>query len=307
MHAELFVPDRCHRFESECKSCIMMIRCPSQACRQRKRMFLTLLPDQRLLPYVRGYWFVHDWDGAYAGRPITTAPHPGAVLSVNFGRPNEMDGGQIIPRAALLGIQTVARQWKAFPETYFVMAMLSVRGLVRLFPTTGNDTSDRLLHLSDLIGDRAANAFRVDLTSAWEPQYVCSQLDRWLLKRLDDTKLPSELPRLIAACSALRTGQSVDAAASLISLGRRQMNRWFHLHLGISANELSDLERLEASVRAVQQRNGDPLARYSDQAHQIRSWRKRLPFTPGFYRKSSPSEMATSFGSSGPEAPSFYL
>jgi AraC-like DNA-binding protein len=270
-------------------------------------MYLSILPTQALRPYVHGYWFVHDWDGAYVGRPINTAPHPGAVLSVNFGRPNEMDGRQIIPKAALLGIQTVARRWRAFPETYFVMAMLSVRGLVRLFPATGKGTTDRLSDLSDLIGDGSAHSLRLDLTSAWEPERICRQLDRWLLRRLETTKLPLELPRLVEAYRSLRIGKSVDKTASLIGLSRRQMNRWFHLHLCISPNQLRDLDRLDASVRAVQQGKGDPLALYSDQSHQIRNWRKRLALTPGSYRQESPSEMALLFGSSKPDAPSFYL
>ena len=64
-------------------------------------MFLVLHPSPLLAPYVQGYWFVEDLEGAYAGTSISTTPHPGAVLSVNFGRPNAMEGGPIVPRVSL--------------------------------------------------------------------------------------------------------------------------------------------------------------------------------------------------------------
>jgi AraC-like DNA-binding protein len=68
-----------------------------------------------------------------------------------------------------------------------------------------------------------------------------------------------------------------------------------------------DIERLHSSVRAVQRGEADVMAGYSDQSHQIRSWRKRLDVTPDSYRRSVRSPMVASFGRSCEEAPSFYL
>jgi hypothetical protein len=64
-------------------------------------------------------------------------------------------------------------------------------------------------------------------------------------------------------------------------MNRRQLHRLFHRHLGIGPKLLADLERLHSSLRGVQTRYGDPLAGFSDQAHQIRNWRRRLGVTPG--------------------------
>jgi hypothetical protein len=87
-------------------------------------MLLSLKSAPSLQPFVLGYWFVKDWAGEYEGHPIETAPHPGAVLSVNIGRPNATGDGQLAPPVSLLGLQTSARKWRSWSETYFVMAML---------------------------------------------------------------------------------------------------------------------------------------------------------------------------------------
>jgi AraC-like DNA-binding protein len=270
-------------------------------------VFLACRPDPRLAPYVLGYWFVEDLRGEHEGRPIRTAPHPGAVLSVNFGRPNAMEGGPLVPRASLLGVQTVGRGWRSWSGTYFVMAMLTAPGLARLFPASGDASADALLDLGGLLGDGPARALGDDLGAAWRPRRVRERLDRWLLARLDSVAPPPELPRLAAACDLLRAGRRVDAAAASVGVTRRQLGRWFRGHLGVGPKRLADLERLHASLRAVQRGRGDPLAGFSDQAHQIRTWRARLGVSPGAYARGVPSPMAGHFGASGEEAPAFYL
>ncbi len=270
-------------------------------------MFQVVPPAPALSPYVAGYWFVQDLPGAYEGQPIQTSPHPGAVLSFNFGRPNAMVGGPLVPSASLLGVQTEARRWRSWADTYFVMAMLTVRGLVRLFPATGSGTSDRLIELAAVIGSAAATTAHLDIEAGWSPAVVRHRLDAWLLERLERTRAPAELARLCLAHERLRGGHSVAAAAAAAAVSRRQLGRWCRTHLGIGPKRLMDLERLQSSVRAVQRGRGDPVEGYSDQAHQVRTWRRHLGTTPGAYRRSAPSALASHFGASGEQAPAFYL
>ncbi|EYS86834.1 transcriptional regulator [Cupriavidus sp. SK-4] len=270
-------------------------------------MFEVIAPCAALAPYVNGYWFVQDLAGVYAGRRIMTCPYPGAVLSVNFGRPNAMEGGPTVPQVSLLGFQSTSRQWRSWPDTYFVMAMLSGAGLARLFPGVGPDCKDRLLDLAGYLGDGAAHALSADLSAAWTPARIACQLDAWLLRRMTAIRPPAELAAISGAHALLRQGRQVQEVASLTAVNRRQLNRWFERHLGLGPKQLMDLERLQSSIQAVQRGEGDALSGYSDQPHQIRSWRRRLAQTPGDYARNGPSPLAEYFGRLPDDAPAFYL
>ena len=54
-------------------------------------------PSPPLSPFVDGYLCVRDLGGNYCGRPIRTTPRPGAVLTVNLGRPNWTADGAATP------------------------------------------------------------------------------------------------------------------------------------------------------------------------------------------------------------------
>lgn len=271
-------------------------------------MFLVQPPAPALAPFVAGYWFVQDLAGEHEGRPIRTSPHPGAVLSVNIGRPNAVEDGPLVPRASLLGVQTAARKWRSWSDTYFVMAMLTVRGLARLFPHSGLGSVDTLLDLGAITGDAAPRALAADVSAAWQPAVIAGLLDRWLLARLAAVEPAPGLARFAAATDVLRAGGTVEDAARHAEVTRRQLHRWCCRHLGLGPKQLMDLERLQASLQAVQSERGDPLAGFSDQAHQIRAWRRRLGETPGAYARQPRSPMAAYFGAGAPQAtPVFYL
>lgn len=270
-------------------------------------MFLSVPPHHALRPYVQGYWFIEDLPGRYQGRPIQTGAHPGAVLTVNMGHPNATEDGAWVPRVSLLGPQTRARGWRSCAETSFVMVMMTVRGLARVAPGAGAACCDTLVDLGAIVGDPLTRSLAGDLDVTWRPPEVAARLDRWLARRIEAVPAPPELSRLCAARELLRAGHPVSAVATRIGVSRRQLCRWFHRHTGIGPKQLADLDRLQASLGAVQHRRGDPLAGYSDQAHQIRGWRRRLLVTPGAYARGSLSPMASYFGSSAADAPAFYL
>ena len=247
----------------------------------------TLSPAAALAPFVTGYWVIEDLAGAHAGRPITTAPHAGAVLTVHLGRPNTGEFAAA-PRASLLGVQSRARTWWSSRETAFVMCMFSVPGLARLLPGAGA-SGDDLLELGGLLGDAAVRGLADALGC----------LDRWLLARLAARRPTPGLARHVAAYHALRRTGRVDAAAAAAQLSARQLERWFALHVGHGPKQLLGLDRVQASLRAAQRGAADPRAGFSDQAHQIRSWRRHLGVTPGRYAR---SQLAEHFADSAPLA-----
>ena len=257
-------------------------------------MFLARAPAPGLRGLVIGYWFLEDLLGAHAGAPIWTSPSPGAALTIHFGSPNATADGNPVPRASLLGLQTRARSWRSGPETAFVMVMLTVPGLARLFPETGLGTRDDLLDLGAVAGDHVAMRLVDGLVAAWQPARVAVELDRWLLARLDNRRA-FDSPRFAAAYAQLRLHGRVDAAAAAVGVSTRQLQRWALAYSGLTPKQLFDLERLHASLNAVQTGRGDPSSGYSDQAHQIRSWKRRLGTTPGQYARTRPSLMAAHF------------
>lgn len=271
-------------------------------------MFITLSPDPQLASMVAAYWFIEDIQGEFAGQTIQTSPIPTAVLSINIGRPNTTEDGSLVPCASLLGLQSRARSWQSCAGTYFVMVLLTIPGLVRLFPNTGLASADRILDLGAITGDALASSLSRDVAAAFEPQCIAKLLDQWLTSRLASSKAVSELRRVNAAHNVLRCNGSVSDAAEAATVNRRQLHRWFLRHTGIGPKELADLERLQNSLRSSQLQRGDPDLGYSDQAHKIRSWRRRLGTTPGVYEKNGPSSVADHFKTdiSGAE-PAFYL
>lgn len=269
-------------------------------------LFSVLRPHPALGEWVSGYWFVQDLEGRHAGAPVRTAATPLAVLSVNLGRPNAT-GDQLVPRVSLLGVQTRARSWRSWEDTYFVMAMLSPAGLARLFPGAGAASSDALLDLGEAVGDALTSRLAAAVQAAWSRPRIAQCLDEWLLARMEAVAVRAELRRLLRAQLALDGCGSVEQAAAAAGVHRRQLHRWYTQHFGVGPRQMMELQRLQASVRTVQ-RGGDGADGYADQAHQIRSWRKRLELTPGAYARAAPSTMGARVRElQDAERPVFYL
>jgi len=252
-----------------------------------------IAPAAPLSRDVLGYWFVEDLAGVHAGSLVETAPHASAVLTVNMGQPNATSHGGTLPAASLLGPQTGARGWVPSSETYFVMVMMTLPGLCKLFPGTGPHGVDACLDLGALTGDGVAGRLVADVAAAWRPDRVASLLDAWLCDRLLDARAAGRVGRYGLACEALVRGLAPGQAAEAAGVPLRQLQRWTRQAIGIGPGQVRDLARLQASLRAVQLRRGDPVDGYSDQAHQIRSWKRRLGVTPAAYRRRPPSMMAT--------------
>jgi AraC-like DNA-binding protein len=260
-------------------------------------------PSPPLRPYVAGYWRVRDVVGAHRGRPIDTAPRPGAVLTVNIGRPNRSSDGALTPRASLLGVQTRARSWRSDVDTDFLMALLTPLGLARLFPGGAAEMANALIDLGAVVGDRAAGAL-LDSASA-RPDASATSLDAWLLARLGGCEATRSIALFDAASRELAGALRVSLAAESLGITRRHLSRVVNEHVGVGPKELSDLYRLDRSLKAVQA-GDDGGAGFSDQAHQIREWRRRLRVTPGRYARDGRSALADAFRAAEPSA-TYYL
>jgi AraC-like DNA-binding protein len=255
-----------------------------------EQMLALVKPSSRLLPYVDGYVFARDLLGEYSGRPIRTVPRPGAVLTVNLGRPNRTADGSATPAVSLLGVQTTARIWYSDEDTHLVMALLKPTGLARFAQAAGGEIADTFVDIGSLIGDRAASGLRDSMFST--PGGPVRALDAWLLTRILNERHGPDTRSAQAACKILSEVSRVDIAAERLGMSRRHLSRVISLHLGVSPKALIELYRLERSIGALQTRSGEAAKGYADQAHQIREWRRRLGITPGGYSREGCSTLA---------------
>lgn len=256
-------------------------------------------PSLPLRPYVSGYWRVCDIAGTHRGRPIDTAPRPGAVLTVNIGLPNRSSDGDLTPMISLLGVQTQARSWRSDVDTNFVMALLTPPGLARLFPGCASDVANSFVDIGSIVGDGAARNLQDDASA--RPDDLAASLDEWLLARLSVSDITRSIELFDAASHELACASRVSAAADTLGITRRHLSRLVSEHLGIGPKELLDLHRLDRSLRDVQAGH-EGGAGFSDQAHQIREWRRRLRTTPGRYARDGRSSLAEAFGAAEPAA-----
>ncbi|MCY1001436.1 helix-turn-helix domain-containing protein [Myxococcus sp. MISCRS1] len=262
--------------------------------------FLALAPHTTLSPQVLGYWFIEDLEGSYEGKPIRTTPTAAAVLTLNFGRPCGSEFSAGAPRASLLGVQSRPRSWSSGEGCSFVMVMLRPPGLARLFPSTGLESRDDLIELGGLLGDGPARRLCDDLAAAGTPRRVADRLDAWLLQRM---RMGGELERLERAWGTLARTSRVSTTARGMGVSTRQLERWFRAHVGCTPKQLLGLDRVQASLHATQTGQGDPLHGFSDQAHQIRQWRRYLGVTPGRYERRKWSILAEYFAQARDAAP----
>jgi AraC-like DNA-binding protein len=162
------------------------------------------------------------------------------------------------------------------------MAMMTPVGMARLFPGDGQHLATNLADLGAMIGDRDAGRL-LDVASHDDRRTIVRELDRWFGGRL--TAAQPDVERFAAAYAMLSRDGKIGAAAVHAGLSIRQLQRLSMAYVGISPKQIYEIQRLRASLVAVQLGRGDPLAGFADQSHQIRTWKKRLDLTPAAYAR----------------------
>jgi AraC-like DNA-binding protein len=183
------------------------------------------------------------------------------------------------------------------------MALLTPLGLARLFPGCAADVANSFVDLGSVVGDRAARNLLDDASA--RPDNLATTLDAWLLGRLTVFGATRSIELFDAAARELACASRVSIVADTLGITRRHLSRLVNEHLGVGPKELLDPHRLDRSLRAVQA-GYEGGAGFSDQAHQIREWRRRLRTTPGRYAHDRRSSLAEAFGNAEPSA-AYYL
>lgn len=252
-------------------------------------------PSARHVSLIRGYWCVEDWSGVHVGKPIITGPSAGSIVTVNVGLPNADAEGRPGPQVALSGLYTQVHQWQSCAETCFIMVMLSAQGLACLFPGFGRVSVDRVLDVRELLGNSVARQLELSVGIEQVVHGQVEQIERWIDRRLELRRSLQREESMQSAIRCLAGGESIDRVSKAVQVSRRTLYEWSVEHLGIGPKALSMLARLERSIAAVQSGKGDPICGYSDQAHQIRDWRRHLCQTPTRYRTQKQSHLAIEY------------
>ncbi|MEM1047799.1 MAG: helix-turn-helix domain-containing protein [Pseudomonadota bacterium] len=267
-------------------------------------------PAPALRRFISAYVVVDDRAGSLPHSPIQTAPMPFGALSVNFCERSRDGAGTRHPETAFLGLQTGVRHWVSGASTLFVMVLLTPAGIPRLFPRLGSETGNALCDLTDLWDRDGTERFRNAAAAMLDATPPDSPLDRWAHSRLADS--PSDRPALV---DALFLHGRPSAAASALDLSLRTFERQFQRDLGITPTELTNLERLQHSLKARHCSDGSAYGfdtaavhdGFSDQSHEIRHWRRYLGTSPGRYRNAGLSRAARAFRTGDPDGAVFYL
>ncbi len=269
-----------------------------------------LRPTPVLRRFISAYVIVDDRGGTLPHAPIQTAPMPFGALSVNFCERSRDGAGMRHPEIAFLGLQTGVRHWVSGASTLFVMVLLTPAGIARLFPRLGAQTGNALRDLADLWDRAQADRFRAAAAAILDPGMKGGPLDNWALAVLAD-RAPDRLPLV----EALYLHGQPSAAAAALDLSLRTFERRFRRDLGITPTDLTNLERLQHSLKARQVSKGTAPGigahavhdGFADQSHEIRHWRRYLGTSPGRYRTAGLSPAARSFKTADPDNAAFYL
>ncbi|RVU38126.1 AraC family transcriptional regulator [Hwanghaeella grinnelliae] len=262
-------------------------------------------PDPALTGLVEAYVLVDDRDGGLPFSPVTTAPMPYGVLSVNFCDRSVDSDGNRHPEIAFLGLQTAIRHWVAGNATLFAMVLLSPVGMAGMMPGLGQHTGNALRNLTDLLGPGQAAGLRAAAARLMAFGKT-DLLDRWCLSALSAQTLRASMGE--ALIQSIGRHRTLYAAASSMDISVRGFQRRFHREFGTSPTELSNLVRLQNSMKTAR-RPGTGLLdeRYADQSHQIRHWRRYLGTTPGRYRRFEVSAAARALECADPDGAAFYM
>jgi len=240
-----------------------------------------LSPAQDLAHVVAGYCLCDDPSGVMAGQSVTACPQLQSVICLQLADSVETDFRDRRPVMSYAGLQPAPRRYRPDGAARSVLIFLTDLGALRLFPYIGPQVFAEGHDIGALIGDGPVLQARAAASSADSDRAIAESLDAWLRDRF--ARAPAgDMDRLAAAMARLNAdGCTVAGAAQAVNLSERQLERAFHAHVGIAPKRYQQLSRMSRSLTAALSGDGDPLHGFSDQAHQIRNWKKHLGATPG--------------------------
>lgn len=268
---------------------------------------LPVAPD--LAAYVRAVR-VHD---AAAGLPVethTVVPGPFPVLGcrwrgslsiVNAGR-----GDDVLGRSGLTGLQSGATRYRSQADTRTVLVYLRPEAASALFGVGGDALLDGETPLDGLVATGLAREMEERTALAASDAEAGAVVERLLRDAIRRARRPvhASVQAAVSAILDARGGVRIEDVAARANVGRRQLERLFQAHVGVSPKRLASLARFGWAASRI--RSGRPWTRvaldagYADQAHFIRSFSSFTGASPARFLAGWPDGDASHFFNTQP-------
>uniref|UniRef100_UPI003340BD54 helix-turn-helix domain-containing protein n=1 Tax=Castellaniella defragrans TaxID=75697 RepID=UPI003340BD54 len=253
------------------------------------------LPDAALRPFVDRLW---GWESAPSEvvRLPMLLPGTGAELTIHYGEPFRIEtaGGPsvTVDRAHLFCTRNTPIVLSPTASIGFIAVRFRIGMLRRFTAIPADELVDCRLCAHAVWGASGARLVR-QLSDADDHQERMALIQDFLMRHLRresaDLLVEGAMTRLYRQGPAV----PIDAIASGAGLGRRQFERRWRRFAGQSPCEVKGLVRFQKAVRALML---DPAAGvvdtalacgYSDQAHFIHDFQRRVGMAPGRYLRSA--------------------
>jgi AraC-like DNA-binding protein len=231
-------------------------------------------------------------DVAPAPRPYRVLPGVGPVIGFQFrGRLSVLRNSavQMLGRSGITGIQSTARWFLPDPETRSILVRLAPFGGYALLGQCMADVADQHVAMEQLapgvrqVEDEIANL---------DPELAAERVQLWLFEMMQRRGRDPH-PGLMQAVSRITAAngcERIENVSDAVGIGRRQLERLFRMQIGVAPKELASLARFTRAVeRLGHNRSWAGLAvdaGYADQAHFIRSFKRRAGRTPAEFTRS---------------------
>jgi AraC-like DNA-binding protein len=245
------------------------------------------LPAPLLRQYVECYWqFISSAD-AIGVQPVQRCLPLGTmeIIVQTDLRPCEIMGSdgnfEKSPDIYLTGLYTDTAFWRQGEKTSMFGIRLRPEGLIVLFARPVSLVVNVVVEAEHILG-ASAKGMCDEMAGVYDPSALIQIAEKYLLARL--WKLNDRYNHAVNACRIIRGSAgdlTVEALAGKLCVSRRQLERSFREHIGLSPKTYQRIIRFRNAYSKIRSASGGQISwtqlsyscGYSDQAHFVRDFR----------------------------------
>jgi AraC-like DNA-binding protein len=246
-----------------------------------QRVYRRVPIDPGLQPFVLEIRIEEPAGARAEPRSYNVLPGPYPVIGFRLAgelRVVRATGSELFSPTGITGLQDGARRYHAEPRTRSALVVLRPEGAFGLFGVSMDELVNRETALDSLLPAALVREVEERVAATADPEEVGSVIGSFLRGACSRSRVFSH-PVVTATVKRILESHGnarVEALARELAIGRRQLERLFRLHVGMSPKRLSQIARFSWAATHLQATR--PLSRlalsagYSDQAHFVRSF-----------------------------------